>query len=64
MLAVEAEALKGGRTTLVLDTREGDPSERLYQSLGWQRAGVIPRYARSANGALDGSAFYYKLLST
>jgi ribosomal protein S18 acetylase RimI-like enzyme len=63
MDAIEAEARARGRTTLVLDTREGDPSERLYQSLGWQRLGVIPRYARSATGALDGSAFYYKLLS-
>ena len=64
MVAIEAEARRRRRTTLVLDTREGDPSERLYQSLGWQRAGVIPRYARSASGALDGSAFYYKLLET
>jgi acetyltransferase len=62
MVAVEQEARRRGRTTLVLDTREGDPSERLYQSLGWQRVGVIPRYARSAGGTLDGSAFYYKLL--
>jgi hypothetical protein len=26
------------------------------------RAGVIPRYARSASEALDASAFYFKLL--
>ena len=62
MLAAEAEARRLGRTTLVLDTREGDPSERLYRSLGWQLAGVIPRYARSADGALDTTAVYYKLL--
>ncbi len=62
MIAIEAEARRRRRTTLVLDTREGDPSERLYESLGWERAGVIPRYARSATGALDGSTFYYKLL--
>jgi ribosomal protein S18 acetylase RimI-like enzyme len=61
MEAIEAEARRRGRTTLVLDTREGDPSERLYRSLGWQRAGVIPRYARSADGALHGTAYYYKL---
>jgi GNAT superfamily N-acetyltransferase len=64
MRAIEDEARRRGRTTLVLDTREGDPSERLYQALGWTRAGVIPRYARSADGALDGSAFYYKLLAS
>jgi len=62
MEAIEAEARRRDRTTLVLDTREGDPSEILYRSLGWQRAGVIPHYARSATGALDGSAFYYKLM--
>ncbi len=63
MLAAEEEARRRGRTTLVLDTRQGDPSERLYRSLGWQLAGVIPCYARSASGALDPSAFYYRLLS-
>jgi ribosomal protein S18 acetylase RimI-like enzyme len=62
MLGLEAEARRHGRTTLVLDTRQGDPSERLYASLGWRFAGAIPRYARSASGALDASAFYYKLL--
>jgi ribosomal protein S18 acetylase RimI-like enzyme len=62
MRAAEDEAGRRGRTTLVLDTRQGDPSERLYRSLGWQLAGVIPRYARSADGSLDGSAFYYRLL--
>jgi acetyltransferase len=60
--AVEAHARRLGRTTLVLDTREGDPSEALYARGGWTRAGVVPRYARSADGGLDGSAFYYKLL--
>ena len=62
MLAVEDEARKAGVSTLVLDTRAGDPSEALYTAVGYQRAGVIPRYARSANGALDASAFYYRLL--
>ncbi len=62
MRAAEEEARRLGRTTLVLDTREGDPSEALYRSLGWERAGAIPCYARSADGALDPSAFYYKLL--
>jgi ribosomal protein S18 acetylase RimI-like enzyme len=62
MLALEEEARHHGRTTLVLDTREGDPSERLYRSVGWQLAGAVPRYARSAGGGLDGSAFYWKLL--
>ena len=63
MQALEDHARRRGRTTLVLDTREGDPSEQLYRSLGWQFAGTIPRYAQSAGGALDGTAIYYKLLA-
>jgi acetyltransferase len=62
MLACDAHARRLGRTTLVLDTRQGDPSERLYRSTGWVYAGAIPRYAESADGAFDASAFYYKLL--
>ena len=52
-------ARQHARTLLVLDTREGDPSELLYRKLGYTRAGVIPGYARSADGALDATAFYY-----
>jgi ribosomal protein S18 acetylase RimI-like enzyme len=63
MVALEEEARRLGRTTLVLDTRQGDPSEGLYRSLGWHFAGAIPGYARSAGGTLDGTAIYYKLLS-
>jgi ribosomal protein S18 acetylase RimI-like enzyme len=62
MAALEAEARLAGRTTLVLDTRAGDPSEQLYTQLGYCRAGVIPEYARSANGALHSTVFMYKLL--
>lgn len=62
MAALEAEAQRLGRSTLVLDTRQGDPSERLYQSLGYQVAGAIPQYARSADGTLAATVFYYKLL--
>lgn len=64
MQAVEDEARRRGRTTLVLDTRQGDPSEDLYRSLGWQPAGVIPEFARSSHGAgLHATALYYKLLA-
>ena len=62
MEAAEAEARTLGRTTLVLDTRQGDPSEALYRGMGWQPGGTIPRYARSADGTLHTTAFYYKLL--
>jgi GNAT superfamily N-acetyltransferase len=62
MVAIEGHARGLGRTTLHLDTRQGDPSEALYRSLGWQPAGTIPRWARSADGRLDATAFYYRLL--
>jgi len=63
MNAIEAEAKPAGRTTLVLDTREGDPSQELYTKLGYHRAGTIPEYARSVNGQLDATVFMYKLLA-
>jgi ribosomal protein S18 acetylase RimI-like enzyme len=62
MRAAQDEARRRGRRTLVLDTRQGDPSEALYRSLGWTFAGAIPQYARSANGDLDATALYYLLL--
>ena len=64
MRQLEALASERGRTLLVLDTRHGDPSELLYQKLGYTRAGVIPDYARSANDALDATAFYYRQLAS
>jgi ribosomal protein S18 acetylase RimI-like enzyme len=60
MLAVEDAARARQRSLLVLDTRDGDPSCALYESLGYIRAGVIPRYARGASGELHGTAIYYK----
>jgi ribosomal protein S18 acetylase RimI-like enzyme len=62
MNSIEQEAKRAGRTTLVLDTREGDVSEKLYTKLGYQRAGAIPQYARSTNGELHTTVFMYKLL--
>jgi ribosomal protein S18 acetylase RimI-like enzyme len=62
MHAIEKEAQLAGRTTLVLDTREGDPSEHLYTKLGYVRAGIIPEYARSTDGSLHTTVLMYKLL--
>lgn len=62
MHAAQEEARRRGRRTLVLDTRQGDPSEALYRSLGWTFAGAIPQYARSANRELHATAIYYLLL--
>ncbi|MBT2648396.1 GNAT family N-acetyltransferase [Bacillus sp. ISL-34] len=60
MLEAEKRARQEGRTLLVLDTREGDPSNSLYTSLGYIQAGRIPDYAKSANGEFHPTIFYYK----
>lgn len=64
MEAIETEARKANRTTLVLDTREGDDAERLYLNMGWVAAGKIPRYAANADGTLDTTVIMYKLLES
>ncbi|WP_035326584.1 GNAT family N-acetyltransferase [Cytobacillus firmus] len=56
-------AFKLGRTLLVLDTREGDPSNLLYNLLGYTNAGRIPAYAMSENGNFDATIIYYKNLT-
>ncbi|MBD8500871.1 GNAT family N-acetyltransferase [Paenibacillus arenosi] len=62
MRTAEEAAWSAGRTLLVLDTREGDPSNLLYRSISYQQAGIIPSFARSASGNLDATVLYYKLL--
>jgi ribosomal protein S18 acetylase RimI-like enzyme len=62
MAAVEDAARRAGRTLLVLDTRQGDPSEQLYRAQGYTFAGSIPAYARNGEGGLDATALYYRLL--
>jgi ribosomal protein S18 acetylase RimI-like enzyme len=59
---LENRAILEGRSLLVLDTRAGDPSNLLYKSLGYMEAGGIPNYAQSADGRLDGTIFYYKMI--
>ena len=62
MGAAEEACKNEGRSLIVLDTREGDPSNILYQKLGYIAAGRIPGYALSSNGSLDGTVIYYKPL--
>jgi len=61
--ALLAAARASGYRAVRLDTLESMVEARtLYRSLGWTFAGAIPRYARSANGALHATALYYLLL--
>jgi GNAT superfamily N-acetyltransferase len=63
MRAAESMARDCGKTLLVLDTVTGDSGERLYQRLGWQRAGVIPGYALLPRGGLVGTTVFYRELA-
>jgi ribosomal protein S18 acetylase RimI-like enzyme len=60
MTALEDEARREGKSLLVLDTREGDPSNDFYASAGYQEGGRIPNWARDASGALSATVFWYK----
>ncbi len=64
MMALEHEARAAGKTLLVLDTREGDPSNDLYRALGYREAGRIPGWARDAAGTLSATVFWYKPLES
>ena len=62
MRAAEATARECGKTLLVLDAVTGGDAERLYQSLGWERVGVIPGYALMPRGEpCDTTVFYRNL---
>ncbi len=59
---LEARARELGRTTLVLDTVTGSDASRLYERLGWQRAGDIPAYALMPDGVPCSTSYYFKTL--
>jgi ribosomal protein S18 acetylase RimI-like enzyme len=63
MKVLEVEARSSGKTLLVLDTREGDPSNDLYHALGYREAGRIPGWARDAAGTMSATVFWYKPLN-
>lgn len=62
MAATEDAARAMGRWLLVLDTVTGSPADVLYEKRGWTRAGVIPDYALTPDGALCDATFFYKAL--
>jgi GNAT superfamily N-acetyltransferase len=62
MHALETEARAAGFTLLTLDTCEGSAAERLYQAAGWQRVGVIPKYALNPDGSHCDTVIFYKEL--
>jgi GNAT superfamily N-acetyltransferase len=62
MERAEAEALREGKTLLVLDTVTGDNGERLYERMGWTKVGVIPGYALYPDGRLCDTTVFFKWL--
>jgi GNAT superfamily N-acetyltransferase len=62
MDALDAEARREGKTVLVLDTVTGGDAERLYERAGWQRVGVVPKYALMPDGPFCSTTFFYKHL--
>jgi ribosomal protein S18 acetylase RimI-like enzyme len=58
----EAEAVRQGRTLLLLDTQSGSPAERLYARTGWSVVGVIDDYAALPDGCLAPTTIMTKRL--
>ena len=64
MRAAEAEAVKLGRTLLVLDTATEGGASGLYESLGFSLAGEVPDYALKPHGGLTGTKVYWKRIAS
>jgi GNAT superfamily N-acetyltransferase len=62
MRHVEEESRLAGKTLLVLDTATGDPAEKLYADLGWNKVGAIPRYALYPDGTWCDTTIFWKQL--
>jgi ribosomal protein S18 acetylase RimI-like enzyme len=56
----ETQASALGLSLLTLDTVTASPAEILYTSLGWQRVGVIPDYAKWPDGRFCDATVLYK----
>jgi GNAT superfamily N-acetyltransferase len=62
LATAEEAAIGAGVTLLHLDTETDSLADRLCDSAGWTRAGVIPDYAASPAGVLRPTTSYYKYL--
>jgi GNAT superfamily N-acetyltransferase len=60
LATAEWEAARAGVTLLLLDTETGSAAERLYESAGWLRYGIVPGYAAGPSGDLQDCSFFYK----
>jgi GNAT superfamily N-acetyltransferase len=62
LAALELEARARGKSVLVLDSVTGGDAERVYQRAGWQRAGIVPKYALMPTGEFCATTFHFKHL--
>ncbi|HZO56980.1 MAG TPA: GNAT family N-acetyltransferase [Bryobacteraceae bacterium] len=62
MAEAEATAKKLGCTMMMMDTRKGGEADLMCQSLGYESYGEVPGYARSGDGELHTTVFYYRKL--
>jgi GNAT superfamily N-acetyltransferase len=62
MRSAEECARECNKALLVLDTVTGGDAERLYQRLGWTKAGVIPNYALYPDGRFCDTTIFWKQL--
>jgi acetyltransferase len=62
MAELESIARNMGRTLLLTDTRKGGDAEKMCESLGYVKFGEVPNYARTGDGRLNTSSFFYKQL--
>lgn len=62
MREAELSARQHNKTLLVLDTASPE-AERIYQRLGWIKAGTVPDYALLPQGGLCDTHFYYRKLT-
>ena len=58
----EQQAKALGLKLLILDTRSGDVSEKLYLKYGFQHVGVVPQFALSHTGERNATSIFYKLV--
>jgi GNAT superfamily N-acetyltransferase len=62
METLHAAALQRGRTLILLQARTGSIAERLYETMGYKRVGVVPGYARGPAGEpLDNVSLYCEI---
>jgi GNAT superfamily N-acetyltransferase len=64
MAEAEQHALNAGKSLLVLDTATGEVAEKIYEKLGWIKAGIVPDYALFPDGRFCNTSIFYKRLGT